>query len=165
MLAVQIIIKSHFKKKNENKIVWWSLIYLKTWQFYFLNKFYMYPGSIILCMYTGIDKWHFQIIYCTIYLEIWHFYLFKWWCMINLDIKSVWIDIPVKYVIIYIIYIYMWKIKLPGLQIYQRSSNNLILSSVLLHYYTTFFKNKNVSCLNYSTTPLKHKNVMIRCLK
>jgi len=37
----------------------------------------MYPGCIIFCMYgqmTFSDN-------CMIYLETWHFYLFKWWCM------------------------------------------------------------------------------------
>jgi hypothetical protein len=64
---------------------------------------------------------------CMIYLETWHFYLFKWWYMINLDIKSVWIDIPAQ--------------------------------DVCCHYIYYLY------CTNYSTTQLKHKNVMIRCLK
>jgi hypothetical protein len=56
---------------------------------------------ILFCMYGQMAFW-------MIYLETWHFYLFKWWCMINLDIKSVWNDIPAKYVIIHVYHLYLF---------------------------------------------------------
>jgi len=70
----------------------------------------MYPGGIIFCMYRGYM--YAQMTFsdnCMIYLETWHFYLFKWWYMINLDIKSVWIDIPAQDVCChYIYYLYLY---------------------------------------------------------
>ena len=49
----------------QNKIVWWSLIYLKTWQFYFFKQVCTCILVVSYFVCTGgtcMDKWHFQII-------------------------------------------------------------------------------------------------------
>jgi hypothetical protein len=111
------------RSSNISKIIKQSyfVICLNYYKTSFKNKNVNCPN------YSTTPLKHKNVRCLVIYLETWHFYLFKWWCMINLDIKSVWIDMPTKNVIMYILFIFIF-----------------ICVSFLNYYKTPFnLKNKN----------------------